>query len=129
MSRLTLESLKKMREEKKKEFSRKDGGKTIEILVGMGTCGIAAGAREAFDVLVNELKTAGLTDAVVKQCGCLGQCSAEPLVEVHSPGMPDILYGNVDALTAREIVRQHVLKGRLVENHVYDKPSEDLIKQ
>jgi len=66
---------------------------------------------------------------VVKQTGCMGLCYAEPTVEVKVPGMPDTIYGNVDAAVAKEIVESHIVNRKLVENHIFDKPAGDIIKQ
>jgi NADP-reducing hydrogenase subunit HndB len=69
-----------------------------------------------------------LTNVIFKQTGCMGLCSVEPTVEVKVPGMPDTIYGNVDAETAREIVREHLVRGRMVNNHIFDRPAGDILK-
>jgi NADP-reducing hydrogenase subunit HndB len=127
MKRLTLQDLRALRERKKAEIARRaTSGATGEVIVGMGTCGIAAGARAAFDAFVDELSKGGLTHVVVKQTGCMGLCYSEPTVEVRMPGMPAIVYGAVGADIARKIVQEHILGGRLVGDHVFDKPAVDL---
>ena len=127
MPKLTLADLKKLRDEKRASLARREGDKLVHIIVGMGTCGIAAGARKTFDAFVDELDNAGFADAVVKQTGCLGQCWSEPTVEVHVEGMPDIIYGKVDIETARRIVRKHVMERTLVQDHIFDRPAGDIV--
>ena len=130
MAKLTLADLKKLREAKHTEMNPRDGAhKDVQIIVGMGTCGIAAEAKRTFDVLVDELDKAGLPDVAVRQTGCMGLCHSEPTVEVVVPGMPTVVYGNVDADVARKIVNQHVVRKLLVNDHVFDKPAADIVRK
>ena len=129
MAKMTLEELRKLRSSQKSEMDRRDvDGKETHIIVGMGTCGIAAGAKEALNGFLDTIKANNLSDVVVKQTGCMGLCYAEPTVEVKVPGMPDTIYGNVDAAVAKEIVESHIMHKALVENHIFDKPAGDIIK-
>jgi NADP-reducing hydrogenase subunit HndB len=129
MAKMTLEELRKLRSSQKSEMERRDvEGKEIHIIVGMGTCGIAAGAKMALDSFLDTIKSNNLTAVVVKQTGCMGLCYSEPTVEVKVPGMPDIIYGNVDAAVAKEIVEKHIMHKKMVENHIQDKPAGDIIK-
>lgn len=89
------------------------------IRVGYSTCGVAAGAKEVLDVLNEEIKAHNM-DVTVKKCGCVGLCSAEPLVEVNIEGAPRVFYGKVDKDVARRIVDEHVCQKKLVENHIYE---------
>ncbi len=89
------------------------------IRVGYSTCGVAAGAREVFEVLVEEIKARNM-DIVVKKCGCVGLCSAEPLVEVNIEGVPRVFYGKVNKDVAHRIMDEHVCQKKLVENHIYE---------
>jgi len=129
MAKLTLEDLKKLREEKKKAMAHRESeGKTTQIVIGMGTCGIAAGAKDAFDAFLDEIEAHGLADVSVTQTGCMGLCYSEPTIEVNVPGMPSIVYGNVNKDVARKIVSEHIINKRLVGDHVFDKPAADLLK-
>ncbi len=130
MSKLTLEALRKLREAKRNEMARRESDGTAgTILIGMGTCGIAAGARETFDAFVEALAAhPGLKHVAVRQTGCMGLCYAEPTVEIAMPGMPTVLYGRVKAEGVPQIVEEHLLKGRLVSERVLDKPAVDLMK-
>ena len=130
MAKLTLADLKKLREAKAGELNARDpGNKDAQVIVGMGTCGIAAGAKVAFDVFVEELEKAGLRNVAIRQTGCMGLCHSEPTVEVVSPGMPTVVYGKVDAETARKIVNQHLVRKLLVNDHIFDKPAADIIRK
>ncbi len=127
---MTLQELRAMREKGQKAMDRRVGGdKSIEVIVGMGTCGIAAGAKEALNAFVDELNSKDIRNVVIKQVGCMGFCHSEPTIEIHMDGMPDIIYGNVDAEVARKIVHSHILEKKLVDKHVFDKPSKDIVKE
>ena len=127
---MTLQELRTMREQGQKAMDRRVGGdKSIEIIVGMGTCGIAAGAKEALNAFVDELNSKDIRNVVIKQVGCMGFCHSEPTVEIKMAAMPDIIYGNVDAEVARKIVHSHILEKKLVDKHVFDKPSRDIVKE
>lgn len=127
MAKMSLEDLKKLRGEKKKEMNQREADKSASIIIGMGTCGIAAGAKAVFDAFLDELDKSAITNTVVKQTGCMGLCHSEPTVEVQVEGMPQIVYGKVDAKTARRIVQEHLIGKKLVNDHVFDKPSADVI--
>ena len=100
----------------------------VQVVVGMGTCGIAAGAKETFTTLIDTLTQKGLTNVLVRQTGCMGLCHSEPTVEVVVPGMPTVIYGHVDAATAKDIVEKHIVGHQLIEGKILDKPSVDIVK-
>jgi NADP-reducing hydrogenase subunit HndB len=130
MAILKREDLKKLREEKKKEFS---GLATADlktrIIVGMGTCGIAAGAKDTLDSMKDEIEKYSIDGVIITQTGCMGLCYAEPTVEVLVHGMPDIVYGNVDSEAVKSIVTKHVLGKELVEALILDKRSIDIVRR
>ena len=129
MAKLTLEDLRKMRGEKQKAMEMRDNSnKDIQVIVGMGTCGIAAGAKDTFTALVDTLTEKGITNVLIRQTGCMGLCHSEPTVEVVAPDMPTVIYGHVDAATAKEIVEKHILGKQLIEGKILDKPSIDITK-
>lgn len=84
------------------------------IIVGMGTCGIAAGAKDVFNAVVQEVESRRL-DVVVAQTGCIGMCQREPLLDVELPGGPRVTYGNVAVKDVPRIIASHVLNGSIVE--------------
>lgn len=129
MAALTLDELRKLREDKRKALAQRDAGEgNIEVIIGMGTCGIAAGAKQTFSAMVDEITMRGLEHVVVKQTGCMGLCASEPSVEVVVPGMPGVIYGNVDAAVGKRIVNEHIIKGELVGEYIFDRPSVDIMK-
>ena len=116
MAKLTLADLRKMREEKQKAMDMRDSSnKDVQVVVGMGTCGIAAGAKDTFTSLIEALNAKALTNVLVRQTGCMGLCHSEPTVEVIVPGMPAVIYGKVDAATAKEIVEKHIVGKELID--------------
>ena len=89
------------------------------IKVGFSTCGIAAGAKEVYETFVEECRKHN-ADIEIKKCGCVGMCSAEPLVEVHVKNMPTVFYGKVDKEVATKIVEKHVCGKMLLNDRIYD---------
>jgi NADP-reducing hydrogenase subunit HndB len=88
------------------------------ISVGLSACGIAAGADEIYDLLVEEVKKRNLPIEVDK-CGCIGMCYAEPLVEVKVEGLPAVTYGKVNRDTALKILEKHVAGKMLLNDSIY----------
>ncbi len=86
------------------------------IVVGMGTCGIAAGAREIMNEIMKELQKRGIKDVSVQTTGCIGMCQKEPLVDVIISGKERITYGNVSREDVQRIIAEHVVNGRIVED-------------
>jgi NADP-reducing hydrogenase subunit HndB len=129
MAKMTLEELRKLRDSKKTDLKKRDAeGKEIQVIVGMGTCGIAAGAKLTLDAFLTSLDENKLVESVmVRQTGCMGLCHSEPTVEVVVPGMPAVIYGKVDAAVAGEIVKKHIIGKELLDNHILDRPAADII--
>lgn len=130
MAKMSLEELRKLRGNMQSELQRREtDGKSIQIIVGMGTCGIAAGAKNTLDAFIKILDEKNLTaDAIIRQTGCMGLCANEPTVEIIVPEMPAVIYGNVDAATADEIVNSHIIGKKLLDNKILDRPSIDITK-
>lgn len=127
MGKLSLDDLKNLRDEKRKEMNRRDTEKDVQIIIGMGTCGIAAGAKDAFAAFVEELDQSNIGDVLVKQTGCMGFCANEPTVKIVCPGMPDTIYNRVSPEIARKIVKEHICDKKLVNDHISDQPSRDIL--
>lgn len=129
MEKLTLEGLRRMRDENRKAMEMRDSAnKDVQVIVGMGTCGIAAGAKETFAAFVDAMAERGLTNVLVRQVGCMGRCAEEPTVEVVVPGLPTVVYGRVDAAAAKEIVEKHIVGREIVAANVLDKSGADSAK-
>ena len=131
MAKMNLEQLRKLREDKKQDLTRREvEGKEIQIIIGMGTCGIAAGAKETFDAVVAAVQEKGLGDKVIiRQTGCMGLCYVEPTVEVVKPGMPTVIYGKMTKDVAKELVSKHLVEGKLLDDHIFDRPAADIMKK
>lgn len=93
------------------ERSRAQG---TRVVVGMATCGIAAGARPVLLAMNNEVNKRGLTDVVVTQTGCIGVCRLEPMVEIYRPGEDKVTYVKVDPDMVPRIVAEHIVNGKPV---------------
>ena len=112
VKKMTPEDLKAIKQEvaKKKEL-RKDGY-VGRITVHMNTCGLASGAQNVMDRLLQEVSSCGRSDIAVNRSGCIGLCSREPLVTVELPGQEPVIYQRVDEQKARRIFEGHILAGK-----------------
>lgn len=127
MSKLNRIELQQFREKAAEKSPDGATDENVQILIGAGTCGLAAGARETEKAFKNELEVHNISNVVISETGCMGLCYSEPTVEVIVPGMSSVIYGHVDEVVAREIVRKHIQEKTLVKEHVFDKPSADII--
>ena len=104
----TLEELMAIRDKAKASMTDREGtGEGIRVVVGMATCGIAAGARPVLNAFVEEVAKRGLKNVTVAQTGCIGMCQYEPIVEVFVPGKEKVTY-------VPEIVANHIVNGNPV---------------
>lgn len=126
MAKLTLESLHELRAQMKKALQGRDPeGKDIQVIVGMGTCGIAAGGKETFRAFLDEVDAQGLdSKVIVRQSGCMGCCTEEPTVEVVVPNMETVIYGKVTPDLAKDIVKTHLIEKKLVDNLIVERLSK-----
>jgi NADP-reducing hydrogenase subunit HndB len=113
MAKLTIEDLKKIKEKTAKETSLRGGPANIIITVHMGTCGIAAGARDVMSALMEEMAAADRQDIRVVAAGCMGRCSSEPNVTVETQGSEPVVYQLMDSNKMRQVFKQHVLGGEV----------------
>ncbi len=114
----SLEDLKRLHEEALEKRKVKSAAGQAQVIVAMGTCGIAAGARDAMKAILDTIETENLTGIVVTQTGCIGLCEREPIVQVVIGDQPKVTYGKVTPEVARRIMNEHVVKGNVVEDHV-----------
>ncbi len=113
----SLDDLKKIREEAlKKQQLKETSGKT-EVVVGMGTVGIAAGARETLKAILDMIESEDLSDIIVRQTGNIGLDSFEPIVQVNLTGESKVTYGKVSPEIARRIMKEHVMGGEIVTEY------------
>jgi (2Fe-2S) ferredoxin len=114
----TLEELRKIREKAQQEMKLRETSTRIKVVVGMGTSGIATGAREVMKALLDEVAARNLTDVLVTQTGEKGLSSMEPVVDIIEEGKPTVTYGNMTAEKARRVVAEHIVNGRVVNDYV-----------
>ena len=111
----SLEELAALREKMKSEVSmRKDNSNTTRVVVGMATCGIAAGARPVLTQFVAEVNRRGLKNVTVSQTGCIGMCKLEPIVEVYEPGHDKVTYVKMTPEKVARVVVEHLVNGKPV---------------
>ncbi|MFW5999549.1 MAG: NADH-quinone oxidoreductase subunit NuoF [Halanaerobiaceae bacterium] len=109
-----LASLSELSEIKRAALKKENTGGDTRVIVGMGTCGKAAGAGEVLEAVKDELDKKNLKNVDVSQTGCIGLCAREPLLEIRQ-GNTSVLYGDVDAERAREIVEKNIIEGEVIE--------------
>ena len=114
----SLAELAAIRDKMRDKIDLREGGDGIRVVVGMATCGIAAGARPVLAAFVDGVNKAGLTDKVtVTQTGCIGICQYEPVVEIYEEGKEKVTYVKLDADKAAEIVEKHLKGGNIVTEY------------
>ena len=115
----SLAELAAIREKMQKKVAIREGADdTVRVVVGMATCGIAAGARPVLSAFVEEVANAGLADSVmVTQTGCIGICQYEPVVEVYENGKDKVTYVKMTPEKAKEVVEKHLKGGKIVEEY------------
>ena len=114
----SLAELQKLRDQISKQVDlRKDREDGIRIVVGMATCGIAAGARPVMNALLNEVEKRGITDATVTQTGCIGMCRLEPIVEVFMPGEDKVTYVQMTEEKVARVVAEHIVNKKVVAEY------------
>ena len=113
----SLDELRRLREKAQQELSIRQQT-TTKITVGMGTCGIAAGARETMQAILQELKERDI-EAHVATVGCIGMCSKEPLVDIEQAGKPRVTYANVHPHMVPRLIEDHLLKGQVVDEWAF----------
>ena len=112
----SLNELRQLRQQLQQDIKTRTASSTT-ITVGMGTCGIAAGAREVMQAFLDEL-SARKIDAHVVTTGCIGMCSKEPLVDIQQGDGPRITYGNVNTSMVPRIIEEHLIHGQVVQSWV-----------
>ena len=114
----SLAELQAIKERMKNKVVLREGTGDIRVVVGMATCGIAAGARPVLNAFVEAVNEAGLSDTVtVTQTGCIGICQFEPVVEVYEAGKEKVTYVKLDADKAKAIVKEHLKGGNVVTEY------------
>jgi NADP-reducing hydrogenase subunit HndB len=110
----SLEDLKRLKEEALEKRKAQATAGRAQITVGMGTCGIAAGARETMKAILEVIEKDNLSDIIVTQTGCIGLCEWEPIVEVVVGNGPKVMYGKVSPEMAKQIMQEHIEGGKVL---------------
>ena len=115
----SLAELQAIRDKMQSKVVMREGSGDVRVVVGMATCGIAAGARPVLNTFVEEVANAGLSDKVtVTQTGCIGICQFEPVVEIYEAGKDKVTYVKMNADKAKEVVAKHLKGGKVIEDYV-----------
>lgn len=125
MGKMTIEDLAKIRDAARYKIALRQGAGRVKINIHMGTCGIAAGARQILTAVMNEIETRKLQDVIVTNSGCAGLCSQEPMMTVEVLGEPaPVKYVYMTADKVKKIIESHVLKGLAVREYALALGSE-----
>lgn len=115
MNNLTVEDIEKIRIKSLQKVNEGKYRKNTRIVVGMGTCGIAAGAVPIYDAIEEEIKNLALENVILEKTGCVGACRLEPIVEVIKPGEEKVTYVKMTPNKSRRIIKEHIVGGNRVE--------------
>ena len=113
----SLEELKAIKEKMKNNVNTRDASEgKVKVVIGMATCGIAAGARPVMTAFIDEIAKRGL-DVSVTQTGCIGMCKLEPIVDVFVPGQPAVTYVKMNPEKAVRVVNDHIVNNNVVTEY------------
>lgn len=117
MGKLKPEDLDKIAQKMKKVINLREGSSRARVIVHMGTCGIAAGARTVMTALVEEIDKRDLKDVLLTISSCAGFCSREPMITVELQNEPPVKYADVTPEKAKEILEKHIIGGSIVKEY------------
>lgn len=120
----TLAELEAIRQRTLDSVNLRKDREGIRVVVGMATCGIAAGARPVLLEFLEETKKRNLNDVIITQTGCIGLCRLEPIVEVFMPGEEKVTYVKMSPEKAKQVVVEHLVNGQVVNDYVIGKADE-----
>jgi NADP-reducing hydrogenase subunit HndB len=126
VKKLRIQDLAKIRDKTMALLTIREGKGRAKVTVHMGTCGIAAGAREVMDALLDEMQKRNVKDVIVTTSGCVGLCSREPMATVELKGQPPVKYIDLTAPKMRKILVEHVLGGHLLAEYALAVGSETM---
>jgi NADP-reducing hydrogenase subunit HndB len=124
--KLTIQDLAKIRDATRALLTIREGQGRAKVTIHMGTCGIAAGARDVMDALLDEMQKRKIKDVIVTTSGCAGLCSREPMATVEMAGKPPVKYVDLDSPKIRKVLVDHVLNGHVVMEYALAVGSETL---
>jgi len=126
MAKLKPEDLKKISDKMKRMRMLREGESRARIVVHMGTCGIAAGARNVMNALLAELEAKDIKDVIVTTSGCAGLCSQEPMATVELTGEAPVKYVHLDEEKIKKVLLDHALGGKIVAEYALGRGSEQM---
>jgi (2Fe-2S) ferredoxin len=124
MPKLTIEDLKKLRDETQRQRRQRDGTARATVNMHMGTCGISAGARQVMTALIEALEKKGISDVIVLTSGCAGLCAREPMATVTLSGGTPVKYADLTAEKITRILDEHIVHGKVVTEYAIGQGSE-----
>jgi NADP-reducing hydrogenase subunit HndB len=127
MPKLKPEDLDKITDRIRRTMLLREGVGRVRVLVHMGTCGIAAGARTVMKALLDEIESSGVEDVLVSTSSCAGLCSREPMMTVILADEPPVKYADLTAEKVKEIFQQHVVEGTIVSEYALAEGSERML--
>ena len=114
-----LDELKQIRDRARKSLQRYSGEHGIKVFVCMGTCGIAVGAKQTMNTLVDLVGKNNKTDIIITTTGCAGFCEQEPMVQIYIDDQDLVVYGKVYSKAVKEIFEKHILNNQVVEKYLF----------
>jgi len=114
----SIEDLKRCQEEALAKHKIKETAGAVQVYVGMGSCGIAVGAREIMKVVLDYIEKNKVENVSVTQTGCIGLCGQEPIIQIVKGGSEKISYGKVSSAVANKIMKSHVVEGDIFKDNV-----------
>ncbi len=127
MPKITIDDLNKISQEMKDTIHLRKGIARAKILVHMGTCGIASGARAVLSTLMEEVENKNIKDVALTTSSCAGLCSREPMITVEMKDKPPVKYVDLTPEKAREILDKHVVGGEIVTEYALSLGSERVL--
>ncbi|MBN2031104.1 (2Fe-2S) ferredoxin domain-containing protein [bacterium] len=124
MKKITIEDLQKIKKKSRRKTLLSESGKRAKVTVHMGTCGLASGAGEIMDTLLDEMKQKNMDDVIITTSGCAGLCSREPMVTVELKGFPPVKYVDLTPKKIKRIFHQHIVGGVIIAEYVLAAGSE-----
>jgi NADP-reducing hydrogenase subunit HndB len=118
MAKLTFEDLKQIREKTANAMALRLGQPRATVTVHLGTCGIAAGARDVMNALITEIAASNSPDIRALAAGCMGQCASEPHVTVELEGSEPVTYRQMNPDKIKQVFKRHIIKGEIINDFV-----------
>ena len=127
MARIKLDDLDKISEKIKRTMLLREGAGRAKVIVHMGTCGIAAGARPVMNAVMEEIESRDVKDVILTISSCAGLCSREPMITVELEGQPPVKYIDLTPEKAKRIFVEHVIGGKIVTDYALASGSERVL--